>query len=106
MQVVTFPPDTSATTQDATQAELGADYAKVFPGLAERFERDNPAMHVTDTIDYCVVLEGELVLELDDGFFTVVRRNDFVIQNGTRHGWRNRSNQPAKMLFVMIGAAR
>ena len=106
MQVVTFPPDTSTAPADATQAELDADYARVFPGLAERFERENPGMHVTDTIDYCVVLEGELVMELDDGFTTVVRRNDVVIQNGTRHGWRNLSGRPAKMLFFMIGASR
>ena len=106
VQVVTFPPDAPATPVSATQAELGADYARAFPGLADRFERDNPGMHVTDTVDYCVVLEGELVMELDDGVTTVLRAQDVVVQNGTRHGWRNRSDQAARMLFVMIGATR
>jgi quercetin dioxygenase-like cupin family protein len=63
-------------------------------------------MHVTDTVDYCVLLEGELLMELDDGVTTVVRQHDVVVQNGTRHGWRNRSSQPATMLFVMFGATR
>ena len=106
IQVVTFPPDASANPGRATQAELGADLAKAFPGLAERFEHDNPGMHVTDTVDYCVLLDGELVMELDDGVTTVIRKHDIVIQNGTRHGWRNRSDQPATMLFVMLGATR
>jgi len=106
IQVVTFPPDASPEAALATEAELGSDLAKVFPGLAERFERENPGMHVTDTVDYCVLLEGELLMELDDGVTTVVRRHDVVVQNGTRHGWRNRSSQPATMLFVMFGATR
>ena len=106
IQVVNFPPDASAMPADATPTELGADYAKAFPGLAERFERENPGMHVTDTVDYCILLEGELVMELDDGATTVVRAHDIVIQNGTRHGWRNRSGASARMLFVMIGATR
>lgn len=106
IQIVTFPPDVPTPHGRATEAEIDADYAKAFPGLAERFEHENPGMHVTDTIDFCVVLEGELVMELDDGFTTVLYRNDVVIQNGTRHGWRNRSDRPARMLFVMIGASR
>jgi len=106
MQMVTFPPDALAIPEDATEAELGADYARAFPGLVERFEPENPGMHVTDTVDYCMVLDGELVMELDDGVTTVVRKHDVVIQNGTRHGWRNRSNLPATILFVMIGAVR
>jgi mannose-6-phosphate isomerase-like protein (cupin superfamily) len=103
VQVVTFAP---AADVVATQAELQADYARAFPGLAERFESENPGMHVTDSIDYCVLLEGELVMELDDHVITLLRKNDVVVQNGTRHGWRNRSAKPATMLFVMLGASR
>jgi len=104
VQVVTFPPDATAMPVDARPAELGDDYAKAFPGLADLFERDNPGMHITETVDYCVLLDGELEMELDDGVTTVLRRSDIVVQNGTRHGWRNRSAAPARMLFVMIGA--
>lgn len=103
VQVVTFAPAADAV---GTEAERQTDYARALPGLAERFESKNPGMHVTDTVDYCVLLEGELVMELDNGFTTVLRKNDVVIQNGVRHGWRNRSDRPATMLFVMLGAAR
>jgi hypothetical protein len=106
IQVVDFPPDASVTSTIATPGDIGADFSKVFPGLAGRMETQNPGMHFTDTIDYCVLLEGEIVLELDGGRTTVVRKHDVVIQNGTRHGWRNPSGQLARMLFVMIGGKR
>jgi quercetin dioxygenase-like cupin family protein len=62
------------------------------------------AMHATPTVDYAVVLEGEIWLEVDDHQTVHVRRGDVVIQNGTRHGWRNKGSQSATMLFVLHGA--
>jgi uncharacterized cupin superfamily protein len=91
---------------DFDPAAFGAEFAANAPGLAERFEMDHPGMHTTDSIDYDVVLEGELVLELDDGKEVTLRAHDVVVQNGTRHAWRNRSDKPAKMLFVLLGAPR
>ena len=46
---------------------FGAEMLETLPGLAEKLEADNPGMHVTDSVDYDVVLDGEIVLELDDG---------------------------------------
>jgi len=91
---------------DFDPAAFGAEFAQNAPGLAERFEMENPGMHTTDSIDYDVVLEGEIVLELDDGKEVTLRPHDVVVQNGTRHAWRNRSDKPAKMLFVLVGASR
>ena len=76
------------------------------PDIASKFEPDNPGMHVTDTVDYAIVLEGEVWLELDDGAQHHLEAHDVVIQNGTRHAWRNKTNRPVKMVFVMIGAQR
>ena len=76
------------------------------PGLAECFESDNPGMHTTDTIDYGIVLDGEIWLELDDGQTQHLRKLDVVVQNGTRHAWRNRSGRVTLMAFVLIGACR
>ena len=45
-------------------------------------------------------------LELDDGASKKLAPRDVVIQNGTRHAWRNRSSKPATMLFVLVGANR
>ncbi|CAI8999869.1 cupin domain-containing protein [Pseudomonas sp. IT-P218] len=98
-----FPPDTVMhNPADGAQAfdELGA----ALPGLIETFEPDNPGMHTTATIDYGVILEGEMWLELDNGQSRLVKAGDIVIQNGTRHAWRNKSKRIARALFVMIGA--
>jgi len=51
-------------------------------------------------------MEGELHLELDDGESKKLAPRDVVIQNGTRHAWRNKSSPPATMLFVLVGAQR
>jgi quercetin dioxygenase-like cupin family protein len=62
-------------------------------------------MHTTPTIDFEVVLSGEVVLELDDGAEVTLRPGDTVVQNGTRHRWRNSGAEPA-VLAVFIAGAR
>ena len=61
-------------------------------------------MHRTETIDYGIVLEGEIVLIMDEGE-TVVRAGDVVIQRGTNHGWANRSDQICRIAFILIDGA-
>ena len=58
-------------------------------------------MHRTETIDYGVVLEGEIVLVLDDSE-TTLRAGDVVIQRGTDHRWENRSSEPTRVAFILI----
>jgi len=62
-------------------------------------------MRTTESVDYAIVLEGEPVLELDDGAVRTLRPGDFV-QNGTRHAWRNPTERPATIAFVLVGARR
>ena len=61
---------------------------------------------LADTIDYGVLLAGELWLELDDGRQQLLKAGDSFVQNGTRHAWHNRGSEPAIMCAVMIGMAR
>ena len=61
----------------------------------------HPMMHRTESIDYAVVLEGEITLVLDRED-VVLRAGDVVIQRGTNHAWSNRSNKVARMLYVLI----
>lgn len=61
-------------------------------------------MHGTSTVDYGVVLSGELTLVLDSGEEVTLRAGDTVVQNGTVHGWRNSSDKPAIAAFVVLGA--
>ena len=61
-------------------------------------------MHKTNTVDYAVVYEGEIWLELDDGKAVHLERGDVVVQNGTRHAWRNKGTKPVTMMFFLNGA--
>jgi quercetin dioxygenase-like cupin family protein len=61
----------------------------------------HPMMHRTQTLDYAVVLEGEITMLLDDEDVHL-KQGDVVIQCGTNHAWSNRSDKPCKMLYVLI----
>jgi len=104
--IVTFPPDSVMMNESFDPIAAGQEYMENFPGLAEKFEVDNPGMHRTDSVDYDILLDGELWLELDDGKEVHLKPYDTVIQNGTRHAWRNKSDKPATIAFVLIGAER
>jgi quercetin dioxygenase-like cupin family protein len=60
-------------------------------------------MHRTGTLDYGIVLEGEMVLILSDSEVPL-SAGDVVVQRGTDHAWENRSAEPAKMVFVLVDA--
>ena len=61
----------------------------------------HPLMHRTQSIDYGIVLEGEITLILDRGE-TVARAGDIVIQRGTNHAWANRSDRNCRIAFILI----
>ncbi len=65
---------------------------------------DHLYMHATTTIDYAVVLQGTMTLILDSGEEVTLRPLDTVVQNGTNHGWRNSTDEPVVMAFVILGA--
>ncbi len=60
-------------------------------------------MHRTESVDYGVVLAGEVTLVLDDGSATVVSQGDVVVQRGTDHAWENRTEGIVRLLFVLVG---
>ena len=100
-----LPPDAGGLTDpDFDFATALAEADELVPDLVAVLEPDNPGMHTTDSVDYGIVLSGELELELDDGETTTVRPGTVVIQRGTRHAWRNRSDEPARVAFVLVGA--
>lgn len=61
-------------------------------------------MHRSNSIDYGIVLEGELTLELDSGDAEVIRQGDIVVQRGTNHRWIAHSEQWSRMAFILIEA--
>ncbi|MBK8957043.1 MAG: cupin domain-containing protein [Proteobacteria bacterium] len=92
--------------RNADPETLRAEYNAKVPGMGHAHEKDNHGMHTTDTVDYVVILTGEVWLELDDGKEVLVKAGDCVVQNGTRHRWHNRSDTPCTMAAVMLGAER
>jgi len=80
----------------AVFAAMGNEAASTF-GRGGR----HPMMHRTETIDYAVLLEGELTLLLDDED-VVLKAGDVVIQRGTNHAWSNRSGKLCRILYVLI----
>lgn len=102
--IMQFPPDSVFGDPSFDPAAAGAENLRLVPGVAESFEIDAPGMHTTLSVDYGIVLEGEPVLELDDGVTRVLRAGDIVVQNGTRHAWRNPTDAPTTIAFVLVGA--
>jgi len=83
-----------------------AEMQQKLPGMAEVLEPAAPGMHTTDTVDFDVVVSGECDLELDNGAEVHLKPGDCVIQNGTRHAWRNRSSEPCVIAVTLVGAQR
>ena len=67
------------------------------PGVSRR-------NHRTDSLDYGILLSGQLDMELDDGVVVHLMAGDVVVQRGTIHNWANNSNAPAVMAFVLLAA--
>lgn len=82
------------------------EFAEFMPEMAALREPKDPAMHRTETVDYVVVLEGDLVLELDDNCEVRLKPGDVLVQSGTRHAWRNRGESVATLIIVMLGSRR
>lgn len=104
--VVTIGPDRQTMPEDFDIPAAVAEIRQKLPGVAEAMELDNPGMHTSNSVDFGVVLSGQVCLELDDGAQVRLGTGDCVIQNGTRHAWRNTSSAPCVMAFALIGAQR
>lgn len=102
IRVLDIPPE-SPDIHNMDEATARAHFAEVGQGSASTYKpgASHPFMHRTESIDYGIVLEGEVVLILDKGE-TTVRAGDIVVQRGTNHAWSNRSGQVCRIAFVLI----
>lgn len=102
IRVNVFPPESedvrSMTLDDAKRAfeSLGNVAAATF-GKGGR----HPLMHRTETVDYAIVLSGEITMLLDEGD-VVLRQGDILVQCGTNHAWVNKTQAPATVCFVLL----
>ena len=102
----TVPPLSWIQRDQIDENLLVKEFEEKLPGLFKYMEPDNPGMHTTDTIDFEYVISGEVWLELDNGEEVHLKPGDTVVQNGTRHAWRNKGTEPCRMVVCLIGAHR
>jgi mannose-6-phosphate isomerase-like protein (cupin superfamily) len=104
LHFVTFPPGSVFADPSFDGRAAQEEALMRLRGLADHFEKEDPGMHKTNTVDYAVVYDGEIWLELDDSETLHLKPGDVVVQNGTRHAWRNKGTKPVTMLFFLNGA--
>ena len=98
-RVVEFPPDSAwRDNADAKEAfgSIGADHAT-------DDTTDDPMMHKTATVDYLIVLKGEIWAIEDDGE-TCLKQGDVMIQRGTNHSWSVRTEEPCLLAAILVSA--
>jgi hypothetical protein len=104
IRVFDIPPESLDPAERRRQT--AAVFASMFPDAHhDADDSRHPGMHVTDTVDYAILLQGELVAILEEGE-TIMRAGDILIQRGTNHAWANRSQSVARIAFVLIDAVR
>jgi quercetin dioxygenase-like cupin family protein len=102
IRVCDFAPETGEYDNVAAEAAR-AQFARI--GGAEHFTGGRHAMmHRTESVDYGIILEGEITLILDEQE-TTVHAGDIVVQRGTNHAWANRSGANCRVAFVLIDGA-
>jgi mannose-6-phosphate isomerase-like protein (cupin superfamily) len=98
-RIIEYPPDSVRLKTLAPETFFHGMGAKA----ADAATRRHPGMHKTDTVDYCVVLSGEIWAVLDEGE-VLLRAGDCLVQRGTNHAWSNRTEEPCVIAFVLIAA--
>lgn len=93
-RIVDFPPEGGARSREAILQEMG---------VADHGGGRHAAMHRTRSVDYAIVLEGEIDMLLDDSEVHL-EAGDVLVQQGTNHAWVNRGAQTCRMAFVLVDA--
>lgn len=104
IRVNVFPPDVDRTSIDQATAAKLFELLGNPEGHTAKASGRHPMMHRTETIDYAIVLSGEITLVLDDSE-VLLRAGDVLVQCGTNHAWANRSAAPATVVFVLLSGA-
>jgi mannose-6-phosphate isomerase-like protein (cupin superfamily) len=101
-RVVEVPPESEGGMQDTASAfaQLGSTNVPDPEDTAR-----HATMHVTDSVDYLVVISGEMHMLMEDGE-TLLTQGDCIVQRGTKHAWVNRSGQPCVLAAVLVDAKR
>ena len=102
IRFVDIPPDTEDfLRQDAARMRDAFEEIGDAGASTVAAHSPHPLMHRTESIDYGIVISGEMTLVLDKAE-TLLRAGDVVIQRGSNHAWANRSGKMCRMLFILV----
>ena len=99
LRIVEFPPDSAWRKK----ADAKAAFASIAASGAPDHASADPMMHATATVDYIIVLKGEIYAVLDKEE-TLLKAGDILIQRGTNHSWSVRGRKPCIVAAVLVGA--
>jgi len=100
LRIVEFPPDSA--WRGRTDGRAGFD--SIGAGHAQDAHSSDPMMHKTATVDYIIVLKGEIYAIMDEGE-RLLKAGDILVQRGTNHSWSVRGNEPCIIAAVLVSAA-
>ena len=105
IRFVDIPPDTADYLAHGS-ARMVEAFAQIGDTKASTVKAGSPhpLMHRTESVDYGIVIDGEMTLVLDDSE-VLLKPGSVVVQRGTNHAWANRSGRPCRMLFVLVDGA-
>ena len=101
-RVVEYAPEKDIAVDDETRLRTMKERGLGPEGMSSEHPR-HPGMHRTSTVDYAVILSGEINMLLDDSEVHL-KAGDVVVQRGTNHAWVNRGEEPCKIAFILISA--
>jgi mannose-6-phosphate isomerase-like protein (cupin superfamily) len=99
LRIVEFPPD-SAWRQGA---DAGAAFKSIGAGHAKDRRSSDPMMHKTSTVDYIIVLKGEIYAIMETGE-KLLKAGDILVQRGTNHSWSVRGSEPCVVAAILVSA--
>jgi hypothetical protein len=100
LRICDFPPEPKDPKE--LKRLLDATFGGIYDDAHhDRGSAKHPGMHRTETVDYAIVLEGEIWAVMDEGE-TLLRTGDVLVQRGTNHAWANRSSKTARIAFILI----
>jgi uncharacterized cupin superfamily protein len=102
-RIIDFPPMTDAEIAAFTADHVAKQFGNA-PDVAGYRPPSHPFMHRTRTLDFAIVLAGEIDMKLDDDEPLHLSAGDVLIQQGTNHAWINRSGKPCRIAFTFLDA--
>jgi hypothetical protein len=104
LRIIDIPPEPKDPAE--RERSIRATFAKLYKDADHRADsKVHPGMHITDTVDYALVISGEIYAVMEAGE-TLMKAGDVLIQRGTNHAWSNRSDDFCRIAFVLLDGRR